>query len=136
MIKLFSIQEPTQATMAIVTCGATTVVENLMQIARAGLNAYDWHIWNVAFDDDDREPKCKGFKLIDWAGNHTANAPLSLRDRMHKAFKQFSDCFKDFQKWGSDRQGEIQLAQIYEVTASYIERLVESVGIERDRTGW
>ena len=59
----------------------------------------------IAFDDDDKKPQLKGFQLIDWADNHTANAPLSLRERMHKAYMQFSDCFQDFTSWGQDPRG-------------------------------
>ena len=83
------------------------MVEHLVKLAHAGLKPYDWHVGNVAFEDDDTEPKCKGFKLIDWSGNHTATAPMSLRERMHNAFMQFSDCFKDFKKWGLITPGQI-----------------------------
>ena len=105
MIKLFSTTQPTQATMATVTGAATIVVIQLAQVSHAGLKPDDWHIRNIAFDDDDEKPQLKGFKLIDWADNHTANAPLLLRERMHKAFRQFSDCFQDFTSWGQHPRG-------------------------------
>jgi len=106
MIKSLSQTAPTEASMATVTTAATIVVQHLVQLSRAGLKPYDWHIWNVAFDDDSK-PQLKGFKLIDWAGNHTANAPLLMRERMHKAFVQFSDCFQDFKTWGLDKRFQI-----------------------------
>ena len=106
-VKLLSKTEPTLGRMAIVTSGVTTVVDNLVKLSNEGLKPYDWHVGNVAFEDHATEPKCQGFKLIDWAGNHTAPASMSLRERMQDAFMQFSGCFKDFKKRGTITTGQI-----------------------------
>ena len=101
LVKSFSTKAPIEATMSAVAVAVQTVVEHLVQTAREGLKPYDWHVGNVAFEDDDSSLMCSGFRLIDWAGNHLATAPLTMRQRMHTAFEQFSNCFKDFTQWGN-----------------------------------
>jgi len=115
LVQRLSKKEPTETSMSMVAVAATTVVEDLVQAARDGLKPYDWHIGNVAFDDDDSILKLKNLKLIDWAGNNMATAPLSLRGRMHKAFVQFSGCFKEFTQWGyaGDNANTAQIWHIF-----------------------
>ena len=78
LVKSFSTKEPIEATMSAVAVAVQTVVEYLVQTAREGLKPYDWHIGNVAFEADDSSLMCSGFRLIDWAGNHLASAPLTM----------------------------------------------------------
>ena len=102
-MKSISKDKPTTGTMSMVTVAVLTVVQHLVHTAGAGLEPYDWHTGNVAFgDDEELILSCQGFKLIDWAGNHLAPAPIHRRARMDRAFMQFSGCFEDFAEWGTD----------------------------------
>ena len=53
LVQRLSVNEPTASSMSLVAVASTTVVSTLVKSSCDGLRPYDWHIGNVACEDDD-----------------------------------------------------------------------------------
>jgi hypothetical protein len=89
---------PIRPTVDIIKACVLRVYHTLVECARDGLYAHDWHVANVGFTDT----SASRMVLVDWQKNKLASADLSYRQRFEKALRCFIQFLPGPHMYGED----------------------------------